>query len=134
MPTSPQADCGTLSRRQLLGRGAIAIGGLAGAGAIGVPGALAGKPGAAPKPIPSGFNSTFMPVPSNPVAHVLPPGIGFEMSTITDFKGVVGGSEIRGTARATDGSAYSFDTDMRFMVGKYVGMDGRLRERSFGFI
>ena len=62
------------------------------------------------------------------------PGIGFEMSTITDFDGVVGGSETRGTARGSDGTSYSFDCDMRFMQGLYVGLDGRRHFGSFGFI
>jgi hypothetical protein len=61
--------------------------------------------------------------------HLLPPGIGFEMSTITDFNGVIGGSETRGTARGSDGTKYSFDTDMRFMRGVYVGLDGRVPPR-----
>jgi hypothetical protein len=65
---------------------------------------------------------------------VLPPGIGFEMSSITDFNGVVAGSETRGTAHGSDGTAYDFDTDMRFMRGAYVGLDGRLRQGAFGFI
>jgi hypothetical protein len=66
--------------------------------------------------------------------HVLPPAIGFEMATITDFNGVVGAAEIQGTARGSDDSHYAFDTDMRFMQGVYVGTDGRLRQRSFAFI
>src|SRR6266496_3095788 len=81
----------------------------------------------APKPIPGGFRlSDFQPVPVNPDIHVLPPAIGFEMSTITDFTGTVGAAEIQGTARGSDGSSYGFDTDMRFMQGEYVGEDGRL--------
>ena len=56
------------------------------------------------------------------------------MSTIGDFNGVIGGSEIRGTARGSDGTNYDFDTDMRFMRGVYVGLDGRLHNGSFGFI
>jgi hypothetical protein len=56
------------------------------------------------------------------------------MSTITDFNGVLGGSEIRGTARGSDGTTYDFDTDMRFIRGVYIGLDGRLHHGSFGFI
>ena len=73
-------------------------------------------------------------MPADPTIHVLPPGISFEMSTITDFDGVVGASEIRGTAHGSDGSAYSFDTDMRFMQGTYIDTEGRLRKGSFGFV
>jgi hypothetical protein len=65
---------------------------------------------------------------------VLPPAVGFEMSTITDFHGVVGAAEIQGTAKGSDGTTYTFDADMRFMQGLYVGMDGRLRRGSFGFV
>jgi hypothetical protein len=56
------------------------------------------------------------------------------MSTITDFKGVVAGSQIRGKAHGSDGTTFDFDTDMRFMQGAYVGLDGRLRQGAFGFI
>ena len=73
-------------------------------------------------------------MPSGADFHFLLPGIGFEMSTITDFDGVVGGSETRGTARGSDRTTYSFDCDMRFMQGEYVGFDGRRHFGSFGFI
>jgi hypothetical protein len=73
-------------------------------------------------------------VPKHPFVHILPPGIGFEMSTITDLHGVVGGSEIRGTARGSDGSKYDFDTDMRFMHGTYIGLDGKVHKGTFGFV
>jgi hypothetical protein len=56
------------------------------------------------------------------------------MSTITDFNGVVGASETRGIAHGSDGTTYSFDCDMRFMRGMYVGLDGRHHDGSFGFI
>ena len=124
---------GSLSRRQLLGRGAMALGGLAGVGLLDPSGAV-GQTTGAPRPIPGGFDINFNPVPSNPFIHVLSPGIGFEMSSITDFNGVVGGSETRGTAHGSDGTTYDFDTDMRFMRGVYIGLDGRLRQGAFGFI
>ena len=73
-------------------------------------------------------------MPSNPAFHVLPPTIGFEMSTITDFHGVLAASETQGRARGSDGRSYTFDADMRFMRGTYVGMDGHAREGTFGFI
>ena len=56
------------------------------------------------------------------------------MATITDFTGVVATTEVQGTARGSDGSTYTFDADMRFMEGLYVGNDGRLRQGSFGFV
>jgi hypothetical protein len=122
-----------LSRRQLLSRSAIALGGLAGLGLLDAE-SLFARPTSAPRPIPGGFDQNFNPVPSDPFIHVLPPAIGFEMSTITDFNGVVGASEIRGTAHGSDDTAYDFDTDMRFMRGVYAGLDGRLRQGAFGFI
>jgi hypothetical protein len=122
-----------LSRRQLLRRSAVAVGGLAGAGLLD-PGAVLAAANAAPRPIPGGFDKNFKPVPKHPLIHVLSPGIGSEMSTITDFNGVVAGSEIRGKARGSDGTSYDFDTDMRFMRGAYVGLDGRTRHGAFGFI
>jgi hypothetical protein len=128
-----EMDLEPVSRRALLRRGAIAAGSLGGLGVLGPSVALAGS-GAAPRPIPGGFNKHFKPVPRNPFVHVLVPGIGYEMSTITDLKGVVAGSETRGKAHGSDGSVWDFDTDMRFMHGLYAGMDGKLRHGTFGFI
>ena len=121
------------SRRQLLRRGVVMFGGVAGAGLLDAGSGLA-RPLGAPRPIPGGFDQNFNIVPNDALLHLLPPGIGFEMSTITDFNGVIGGSETRGTARGSDGTKYSFDTDMRFMRGVYVGLDGRVHHGSFGFI
>ena len=122
-----------ISRRQALRRGALAKGALAGVSLLDAAPALAWW-GSQPRPIPGGFDATFTPVPSNPLFHVLPPTIGFEMSTITDFHGVLAASETQGRARGSDGSEYTFDADMRFMRGTYVGQDGRTRDGAFGFI
>src|SRR5215470_2683565 len=124
-----------LSRRQVLVRGAVAAGGLAGFSLLEPSLALARGHGTA-NPIPGGLDESFSPVPSNPFVHVLAPGLGprLEMATITDFKGVIGASEIRGTAHGTDGSTWDFDTDMRFMQGTYVDRSGRVRKGSFGFV
>jgi hypothetical protein len=70
----------------------------------------------------------------DPFIHVLPPAIGFEMATITDFDGVIAAAEIQGTAHGSDGTQYTFDTDMRFMKGRYISIDGQLRQGSFGFV
>jgi hypothetical protein len=80
------------------------------------------------------LDGNFQPVPSNPFIHVLPPAVGFEMATITDFNGVVGAAEIQGTAVGSDGSSYAFDTDMRFMQGVFVDDGGRVRRATFGFV
>ena len=41
-----------------------------------------------------------------------------------------------GTARNPDGSVETllFDTDMRFMKGTYVGLDGAVHHATFGFV
>jgi hypothetical protein len=120
-----------VSRRRFLRRSAVAVGALAGAGLFDVAAAFGDGSGADPRPIPGGFDQFFNPVPSDPFVHVLPPAVGFEMSSITDFNGVVGAGETQGTA---NNGAYNFDCDMRFMQGLYAGVDGRLRQGSFGFI
>lgn len=61
--------------------------------------------------------------------HVLSPG-SEEPSTITDFNGFVGATDIQG--KGTDGLL--FDVDMRFMQGVYVGLDGRVHRGTFGFV
>jgi hypothetical protein len=106
---------------------------IAGLGLLG-PGAALGRQTGEPRPIPGGFDESFNIVPTGAFFHALLPGIGFEMSTITDFNGVVGASEIRGTARGSDDTAYGFDTDMRFMRGVYVGLDSRVHQGTFGFV
>jgi len=92
-----------------------------------------GKPGD-PSPIPGGLSSDLSPVPSDPFIHLLPPTLPFEMATIADFNGTVGASEIQGTAHGSDGTSYTFDTDMRFMQGEYVDGAGQLQHGSFAFI
>lgn len=120
-----------VSRAQFVKRGAVAA--VAGAGLLRA-GRAFGASGFDPRPIPGGFDENFNIVPSGAFIHVLPPAIGFEMATITDFRGVIAAAEIQGTAQGTDGTPYTFDTDMRLMQGTYVGMDGRQYQGSFGFI
>jgi hypothetical protein len=123
---------GGWSRRQFLRRSAVAVGGLAGVELL--RSGVARAAGADPNPIRGGLGATGAPVPSDPLVHVLPPAIGFEMATITDFSGVIAAAEIQGRARGSDGSEYSFDTDMRFFQGTYLGMDGQAHQGTFGFI
>jgi hypothetical protein len=120
-----------VSRAQFVKRSAVAA--VAGAGLLRA-GRAFGASGFDPSPIPGGFDENFNIVPSGAFIHVLPPAIGFEMATITDFRGVIAAAEIQGTAQGTDGTPYTFDTDMRLMQGTYVGMDGRQYQGSFGFI
>jgi hypothetical protein len=122
-----------MSRGQALRRGAAATAALAGLGMVDAAPALAAW-GSQPRPIPGGFDENFNLVPSDPFIHVLPPYYGLEMSTITDFHGVLAGGEVQGRARGSDGVTYGFDADMRFMRGTYIGLDGRRRLGSFGFV
>jgi hypothetical protein len=121
------------SRRQLFKVGTGVVGGVA-LGGFAVVAPAEAKPSFEPKPIPGGFDENFNMVPSGALFHVLPPAVGLEMSTITDFNGVVGGADIGGTASGSDGSKYSFDADMRFMRGRYIATDGRLRDGAFAFV
>ena len=124
---------GTWSRGQFLKAGAGVLGGLAVGGWVDTRPAMA-APSFEPRPIPGGFDATFTPVPADPLIHVLPPAVGFEMSTITDFNGSIAATEVQGNATGSDGSSFTFDTDMRFMSGEYVGGDGRHYNGTFGFI
>ena len=122
-----------MSRAQFVRRGVVAVGAVAGLGLLRPRGARGAIP-TDPSPIPGGFDENFNIVPSGAFIHVLPPAIGFEMSTITDFQGVLAAAEIQGTARGNDRTTYTFDADMRFMKGRYVSVDGLVRQGSFGFI
>jgi len=121
----------TLTRRQFVG---VTVAGLAGTELLRATPAF-GKSTSAPRPIPGGFLvPSFALTPSNPDVHVLPPAIGFEMSTITDFNGTVAATEIQGAASGSDGSKWHFDVDMRFMDGEYVGEDDEHHHGTFGFV
>jgi hypothetical protein len=99
---------------------------------------LAARPvlaaGRDPRPIPGGFDRDFNFVTHDAFIHILPPAVGFEISTITDFRGVVAAAEIQGTALGSDGTKRTFDADMRFMRGRYVAMDGTARDATFAFL
>jgi hypothetical protein len=123
-----------LRRGHFVRRAAAVVGVLVVAMAVfATPAFARGKPGT-PKPIPGGLSADFVPVPSDPFIHVLPPFPPFEMSTIGDFSGTVGAADIQGTARGSDGTTYTFDADMRFMVGTYVDTAGNVQHGSFAFI
>lgn len=122
-----------MSRRRALRHGAVATTALAGIGLLDAAPALAAWR-SQPRPIPGGVDSTFTPVPVNPEWHFSFPAFGLEAITITDFHGVMGAGETQGHVRGSDGKDYTFDTDMRFMRGTYIGLDGRSREGAFGFI
>jgi hypothetical protein len=132
-----------VSRRGMLFGAGFAAGGLAGAQLLpprfGTPARAAS--GAEPRPIPGGIVAlderrfhVYPPGRANPVDASSPIN---EPSTITDFDGVVAITQTLGHGvgieRDTE-MALTFDSDMRFMAGRYVGMDGVEHEGAFGFI
>jgi hypothetical protein len=135
-----------ITRGQFLHRSAGTLGALAGLSLLAPAVAAAKKAPSSPKPIPGGFTSADLGLPSPPFAdvyHVLAPGVATppdsEPITITDFSGHVGYSVIDGAGTGTNTATgattrYTTNTDMRFMQGTYVGEDGRVRHGSFAFI
>lgn len=124
-----------LSRRQLvrgaLGGGALTAGGLllpAASGAL-----AAAPPTVDPRPI---APATLI---GGEPFRVRAPQFGNEVSTITDFNGLVAAADITGTGTATDTRTRKttpllFDADMRVMQGTYIGLDGNPHKGTFGFI
>lgn len=126
-----------LSRRQFLGTAAAATGAAVTA-SLWTPLVVEAGGDRRPRPIPE-----FLTLPDGTVLkpfHIQIAGLpGMEPSAITDFKGVVGAALINGTGRQTDtGNGQTtplfFDTDMRFMRGDYISLDGRQRTGTFGFV
>lgn len=121
-----------LSRRAFMGSMAGVAGAAIGAGVL--PGNVlaAKRSDATPKP-------TSNTVTLNGVTFQLTFfGPGIDPSSIGDFNGFVGVADVQGTGTATnpDGSTETllFDTDMRFMSGVYVGVDGAVHKGTFGFV
>jgi hypothetical protein len=65
-------------------------------------------------------------------------GADIDPTSITDFTGLVGVADVQGTGTGTnpDGSTESllFDSDMRFMKGRYIGKDGAVHRGAFEFV
>ncbi len=96
---------------------------------------------AAPLPIPGG---TVLPF-STETYHFFPPPApgnpgGAEPSSITDFRGFIGLSIVKGAGTGTNTatgatSRFFFDTDNRFMIGRYLDMcDHREHIGAFAFL
>jgi hypothetical protein len=117
-----------MSRRQFIGTAAAASG-VALTSTLWMPVLAQAEDSIAPKPIGVGTLPPF---------HVWFFGDGQEISTITDFKGSVGVAQVQGTGTGRGGSTGDgpllFDSDMRFMKGSYVGVDGQTHQGTFGFI
>ena len=137
-------------RRFILG----AAGAVAAAGATSLvwpePAGASHGPLPAPKPIPGGtdlsgfgfvppydFIHTFAPGPEGvvlPFTRVPLEGLHVEPSTITDFNGATALAYVVGKARGSDGKTYDLETDLRFMEGEYVAVDGTTNQGSFALI
>jgi hypothetical protein len=120
-----------ISRRALLSRSAGVAGALLTSGAWLPALARAGS---------ATTSATPTPIPGNPALgglHINLPGEDAEPSTIFDFNGFAGITEVGGTGTLTmpDGSTQAafFDVDNRFMKGEFVGADGRLHHGTFAF-
>lgn len=125
-----------LSRRRFLGAAAA---GALGAGLLPTPAAAQPPlPNPEPLPIPLARPNPFGGPPIH-FAGIGPADRGIESSTITDFNGFVGLTQIRGTGTGTNtltgaNEPLLFQADMSFMSGVYRGADGRARPGTFAFI
>lgn len=123
-----------LSRREFMGGSLAVTGAVMGSGLLSPALALADSDTVAPKPLTYGFNFP----PSTQVFRSSDLSPDSELSSITDFKGKVGAAQVQGTGTATkhDGSSEPllYDTDMRFMKGTYVGVDGHVHRGTFALV
>lgn len=152
-PGQPASNSLPLSRRQLLttmGAAAAYLGlqPLARAQQSARSTSSGATPGSdpAPTPIPGGFNArdAFGARFPDRFFHLFLPGAGAEPSTIFNFQGKVAILNIHGTGLRTetdpDTGAFvaqtphlPFATDVRFMQGTYVGVDGQQHQGTFAF-
>lgn len=118
-----------LSRRRFLGSAAF-VSGAALTTSLWLPAVAEADDheGGTPRPIPQTLAGTPF--------HVQLPGPNSEPSLITDFVGQVAIADIQGTAASspTDPGNLTFDADMRFMNGRFVGTDGHVHHGTFGFV
>src|SRR6266849_4872019 len=116
-----------LSRRYFLGRAALA-GGVAASASLWAP-ALArasAVSGGTPTPIPETLDGTPF--------HVQLPAPDTELSLINNFNGVLGVADISGVGTGTGGTNLTYEVDLRFMSGRFIGTDGNLHQGTFGFV
>lgn len=132
-----------VSRRTML-LGTAAAAGVVVGGRI-LPPRLATVAGAAsaadPRPIPGGIMvldgrryHAYGPGRVDPLDKTSPIN---EPSTITDFDGVVAITQTVGDGTSVERGVevpVTFDADMRFMAGRFVGSDGDIHQGAFGFI
>ena len=138
-----------LNRRGFLEKSSLTLGVLAGSGLLtgasryAMPGSAApmqgsgrnGTTSATPQPIPGGLQLLG---PSGPLFHFFLPAPGVEPSTITDFNGFVGWAAVGGMGTHTPAGGapahIPFESDVRFMLGEFIGADGKNHHGAFAFI
>jgi hypothetical protein len=140
---------GGLSRRQFLRTAGAASGAVVAATALRPALAFADAGSVRPRPIPYGLPGSVFGDPHNThFYHVLPPlppgsdgkpGQYIDCSTITDFNGMMAAANINGTGTGTatpgnPGGRFTFNVDMRFMDGTYVGANRKQHEGTFAFV
>lgn len=92
---------------------------------------------AAPTPIPGGVSPLGIFIHHFPAQLTAAPLATLnEPSQITDFKGFVGLTRLRGagTSPQYPGATLAYQSDMGFMKGVFVAEDGELHQGVFGFI
>jgi hypothetical protein len=122
-----------LSRRHFLAAAGLAGGAVVTSSAW-LPFVAEASDSAVAAPIPIPYGTTI----NGKLFHFLPPQANTDVSSIYDFKGVVGVADIEGPgAGVHDGKALvdpHFGSDNRFMKGVYMGVDGKRHRGTFAFI
>jgi|SRR5579864_6793549 len=128
-----------ISRRRFLGLSAAATGALA--AGLRVPTVFAHNKAATvfPRPIPGGVTAFGHPIHHFPPVPVISPGPINEPSAMTDFKGLVGITRVRGTGTGTNlatgqETTLYYQVDNGFNSGLYVGEDGKRHRGTFAFV
>lgn len=116
-----------MSRRQFLGTTAAATAAVA-TSSMWFP-VIADASGRDPVPIPGGFFPGY---------HAFL-GPGVEPSTIFNYRGTTGVAAVRGTGtgwntETGESTPLLFDSDNRFMQGRYISANGQEHEGTFGFV
>jgi hypothetical protein len=127
-----------ISRRRVLGGSAVLAGAIAG-GYLLPAVAQAANQTDNPEPRPIKGTIPGLRVNRNQPADANDPSTLDDPSTITDFDGAVGEVHLQGTGTGTDHRTglklpLFYDVDNRFMRGRYVALDGKVRHATFGFI
>lgn len=124
-----------LSRRRFLAAAGLA-GGAAVTSSIWMPQVAQGSGTVPPTPIP--YGTTIKGPHGDVLFHFQFPVANTDVSSIFNFKGVVGVADIEGPgAGVHNGDELDephFGSDNRFMKGTYVGTDGKQHNGTFAFI